>query len=621
MALTCSNTSRALISVDQGAHTATYSLSGSFTGNDAGDPIFRNFRVNGTLLGYYGGGTQFSDDIYSAYTGNPVVAADTSGQTWNTVVRIGNTGPPTAEAGTLTFKSDAVTASASAPTVTPITYATANVDCSFTPNTSASTCSAQLQYKKTADSTWVSFGSPKVSSGYSADTVGTTLLEALEGSTSYDVRVLLTRTTTNETTLEGTVTTFVTSPAYPTAVTEPATQITAVGAILNATVSPNNQPSINASWRLWNAAYPAIIYTYTYPSNPITESTFVSYPVSGLNFNTTYNFYSRVDYGSRNVRGATLSFTTPGDPVPGSLLEDFMQVFEFNERKYGVASTMYFALGAPSTASADRFYYGAAPFVAGDVQISKDGGAWANVNDLPVRIGTSATMALTLTATEMQATTIVVQIIDQDGPQYRDAMLIVRTKQELGQVVVDASQVGGSASAVTLTPSTGGYGLSGTGSPSFTGALRSGVTQTGSGGNTIVLDSGASGTNDFYNGCLVIITSGTGVGQARVITDYVASTFTATVHKTWLTTPLGAGNGFLIIPGEDLWEVSPGVELASEPTSASSFGKLLQFVWQRFGLTHKMTSVDFTMYKADDTTPLAIFDASDSSGVQSIIKR
>ena len=44
--------------------------------------------------------------------------------------------------------------------------------------------------------------------------------------------------------------------------------------------------------------------------------------------------------------------------------------------------------------------------------------------------------------------------------------------------------------------------------------------------------------NDELIGATVLITGGTGVGQARVITDYVGSTDTATVD-TWTTTPSG----------------------------------------------------------------------------------
>lgn len=53
---------------------------------------------------------------------------------------------------------------------------------------------------------------------------------------------------------------------------------------------------------------------------------------------------------------------------------------------------------------------------------------------------------------------------------------------------------------------------------------------------TAVLRSAASFANDRLNGMTLQITGGTGVGQARIIEDYVDSTDTATVG-TWTTTP------------------------------------------------------------------------------------
>jgi hypothetical protein len=54
---------------------------------------------------------------------------------------------------------------------------------------------------------------------------------------------------------------------------------------------------------------------------------------------------------------------------------------------------------------------------------------------------------------------------------------------------------------------------------------------------TITLDSNASATDDFYNGDLILIDAGTGLGQVRVITDYTGATKVATVHTAWSTTP------------------------------------------------------------------------------------
>jgi hypothetical protein len=67
--------------------------------------------------------------------------------------------------------------------------------------------------------------------------------------------------------------------------------------------------------------------------------------------------------------------------------------------------------------------------------------------------------------------------------------------------------------------------------------IRSGTAQSGSTSTTIKLDSGASSTNNIYNGELVTITGGTGLGQEATIVQYNGSTKVATVGQTWITTP------------------------------------------------------------------------------------
>jgi hypothetical protein len=53
---------------------------------------------------------------------------------------------------------------------------------------------------------------------------------------------------------------------------------------------------------------------------------------------------------------------------------------------------------------------------------------------------------------------------------------------------------------------------------------------------SITLASSASATNDIYNNYTITITSGTGAGQSKIITDYVGDTKVATV-STWTTNP------------------------------------------------------------------------------------
>lgn len=60
---------------------------------------------------------------------------------------------------------------------------------------------------------------------------------------------------------------------------------------------------------------------------------------------------------------------------------------------------------------------------------------------------------------------------------------------------------------------------------------------TNGGTSTIVLANTFSESDDFYNGMYIKITSGTGVGQRRLISDYDNATLTATVSEEWITEP------------------------------------------------------------------------------------
>lgn len=77
-------------------------------------------------------------------------------------------------------------------------------------------------------------------------------------------------------------------------------------------------------------------------------------------------------------------------------------------------------------------------------------------------------------------------------------------------------------------------------------SVRSGTAQGGA-STSITLDASASATTDFYVGLTVLLTGGTGVGQARRITAYNGSTKVATITPTWATTP-DATSTFALLP-------------------------------------------------------------------------
>ena len=68
-------------------------------------------------------------------------------------------------------------------------------------------------------------------------------------------------------------------------------------------------------------------------------------------------------------------------------------------------------------------------------------------------------------------------------------------------------------------------------SATTTGSAITGTAQAGAAGS-ITLASGASSTDDIYNGMVISLTGGTGSGSKGIITNYVGSTKVATVQKT-----------------------------------------------------------------------------------------
>ena len=77
-------------------------------------------------------------------------------------------------------------------------------------------------------------------------------------------------------------------------------------------------------------------------------------------------------------------------------------------------------------------------------------------------------------------------------------------------------------------------------------SIRSNTAQTGA-VNSITLDTGASASNNVYNGSLIRITAGTGADQIRIIRSYNGTTKVADTTPDWTTTP-DATSAFAILP-------------------------------------------------------------------------
>jgi hypothetical protein len=246
--------------------------------------------------------------------------------------------------------------------------------------------------------------------------------------------------------------------------------------------------------------------------------------------------------------------------------------------KYGEARTIRIAI--PKAGSANHAVGADWTPAAGDVKISKDGGAAANVTNLPTAIamGNSAIWAFALTATEMQAAEVVVTVADSATKAVDDTGFVIETyghasaqhafdldtasTAQTGDsyAIVNSGTHGNAAlktlidaiddiidtevPAILVDTSTTLDDLVDDLESRLSAALSSKLTAHAAAVLTMTVDTGstttavvlktveggaASATNDFYNGRVIIFTSGALAGQATSITDYVGATKTCTV--------------------------------------------------------------------------------------------
>jgi hypothetical protein len=128
-------------------------------------------------------------------------------------------------------------------------------------------------------------------------------------------------------------------------------------------------------------------------------------------------------------------------------------------RKYGEATTILFPL---IDAGAADFESSPVTFAAGDTQISKDEGAFANTGSNPAHEG-NGMYSLALTATEMQAARIMITVIDQTATkEWEDRALVLSTYgNAAGQHAFDLDTATQNVTATTVSDKTG-YSISGT---------------------------------------------------------------------------------------------------------------------------------------------------------------
>jgi hypothetical protein len=138
--------------------------------------------------------------------------------------------------------------------------------------------------------------------------------------------------------------------------------------------------------------------------------------------------------------------------------------------------------------------------------------------------GTDALLVRNLEVTPIEAETVSRDLI---RPYLGNSAQILSQTRVVLTFEVELAGSGTSGTASKMDSLLRACGLAAT----TTASDVTGTAQAGSAGS-ITLASGASATDDYYNGMVISITGGTGNGSKGIITDYVGSSKVATVQKS-----------------------------------------------------------------------------------------
>ena len=166
------------------------------------------------------------------------------------------------------------------------------------------------------------------------------------------------------------------------------------------------------------------------------------------------------------------------------------------QRQYGIATTIIFPV--VKAGSQDLAATGDWTPAGGDTKISKDGGNVANTTNNPAAVGGTGSVlwTLTLTAAEMQASEITIQIVDSATKAVEDQILTLTTRLG-GQLAATMGIIVGDIDNTDVVASTT--------------ALEA---------NRIAPNTTEEATADHMIGRLILFTSGTALGELSTITDY-----------------------------------------------------------------------------------------------------
>jgi hypothetical protein len=182
----------------------------------------------------------------------------------------------------------------------------------------------------------------------------------------------------------------------------------------------------------------------------------------------------------------------------------------------------------------------------GDTKVSKDFGNVANTTNNPAAVGGTGSVGwtLVLTATELTAAEVQVQIVDSATKAVEDQFITIYTygnaSAKIKADLSDSVRLG-----LTALPNAAAQAAGGLSTIPTNGT---GTAQAGASGS-ITLASGAPATDNFFSPCVVKIIAGTGAGQSRLGVGYVGSTKVLSVLPAWTTNP----------STDSVYEICPGV--------------------------------------------------------------
>jgi len=162
-------------------------------------------------------------------------------------------------------------------------------------------------------------------------------------------------------------------------------------------------------------------------------------------------------------------------------------------------------------------------FAAGDVTLSIDAGAFANIGTLPSHEG-NGIYSFPLTAAETAGTRIVVVLIDQSSPKLWEDQAVILSTTLGGQIAASKSIIVGQVHAGGTAPSTTQVEAT---------RIAPNVTE--------------EATADHFIGTLIKFMSGAALGEISDVTDYAIANAREFYTYTAIVTTPSAGDLFIII--------------------------------------------------------------------------